>query len=63
MVNRCVNPACHAEFKLLNAGDLYAHESRSSSTEFFWLCTACADSFDLLSGPGGPSVGNTAERC
>jgi hypothetical protein len=57
MVNRCVNPACREEFKLLNAGDLYAHESRSSSTEFFWLCATCAGSFDLYLEPaGGVSV-------
>jgi hypothetical protein len=53
MVNRCVNPACREEFKLLNAGDLYAHERRSSSTEFFWLCATCAGSFDLYLDPAG----------
>ncbi len=53
MVNRCVNPACRQEFKLLNAGDLYAHESRSSSTEFFWLCATCAASFNLYLDPAG----------
>lgn len=47
MVNRCINPACREEFKLLNAGDLYAHERRSSGTEFFWLCSTCAAKFDL----------------
>jgi hypothetical protein len=47
MVNRCVNPACREEFKLLNAGDLYAHEKRYANTEFFWLCSACASRFDL----------------
>jgi hypothetical protein len=53
MVNRCVNPACHEEFKLLNAGDLYAHERRSTGTEFFWLCATCAASFDLYLDPEG----------
>jgi hypothetical protein len=53
MVNRCVNPACHEEFKLLNAGDLYAHERRSTGTEFFWLCATCAASFDLYLDPAG----------
>jgi hypothetical protein len=53
MVNRCVNPACREELKLLNAGNLYAHESRSSSTEFFWLCARCAGSFDLYLDPAG----------
>jgi hypothetical protein len=53
MVNRCVNPVCREEFKFLNAGDLYARESRSSSTEFFWLCATCADSFGLYLAPAG----------
>ena len=53
MVNRCVNPACREEFKLLNAGDLYAHEKRSADTEFFWLCSTCASRFDLRLDPMG----------
>jgi len=53
MVNCCVNPACHEEFKLLNAGDLYAHERRSTGTEFFWLCARCAASLDLYLDPAG----------
>jgi hypothetical protein len=57
MVKRCVNPACREELRLLHAGDLYAHESRSSSTEFFWLCATCAGSFNLYLDPaGGVSV-------
>ena len=42
MVNQCVNPSCHAEFKLLNTGYVYALESRLTATEFFWLCSDCA---------------------
>jgi hypothetical protein len=57
MVNRCVNPACREEFKLLNAGDLYAHERRSYGTEFFWLCATCASRFDVYLDPAdGVSV-------
>jgi hypothetical protein len=41
MVKCCVNPDCGTEFKLFNAGELYALESRSADTEFFWLCPAC----------------------
>jgi hypothetical protein len=53
MVNRCVNPACREEFKLLNAGDLYAHEKRYANTEFFWLCSSCTSRFDLRLDPLG----------
>jgi len=53
MVNRCVNPACQEELKLLNAGDLYACERRSFDTEFFWLCAACAGSFSVYLDPAG----------
>jgi len=47
MLKRCVNPACHEEFRLLNGGDLYALERQSANTEFFWLCRACAREFEL----------------
>lgn len=47
MLKRCVNPACHEEFKLLNGGDLYALERRSTDTEFFWLCSTCACMYEL----------------
>jgi len=47
MVNRCLNPDCRMEFRLLNAGDLYAYESRRSDTEFFWLCSTCASRLEL----------------
>lgn len=42
MVHYCANPVCHAEFWILSSGDLYALERRLISTEFFWLCPACA---------------------
>jgi len=41
MVSRCVNPQCHAEFRFLNEGNLFALERRSADTEFFWLCPSC----------------------
>jgi hypothetical protein len=47
MVSCCVNPACRVEFKLLNAGDLYAHERPNANTEFFWLCSSCCSKFEL----------------
>jgi hypothetical protein len=53
MVNRCVNPACHEELRLLNAGDLYAHERRLLGTEFFWMCATCASNFDVYLDPAG----------
>ena len=45
--------SCREEFKLLNGGDLYALERRSSNTEFFWLCSACACEFRVVSRPDG----------
>lgn len=48
MVNRCVNPACATEFRLLNSGDLYAIERPCSETEFFWICANCASKFELF---------------
>jgi len=53
MVNRCGNRDCHAEFKVLNGGDLYAYERRSFDTEFFWLCAVCASRYDLYLDPQG----------
>ena len=58
MVSCCVNPACRAEFKLLNTGDLYALERRSADTEFFWLCFACA----LVVAPGLDAMGGVSVR-
>jgi len=51
MVNHCVNPACREEFKLLNGGDLYAHERPTADTEFFWLCVTCDVQYDLYLDP------------
>jgi len=53
MVNRCCNPECRAEFKLLTGGEIYALERRSADTEFFWLCSACAAKFALHLDPKG----------
>jgi hypothetical protein len=47
MVSRCVNPACCAELKVFNTGNLYALERRSANTEFFWLCPDCVPVVDL----------------
>lgn len=47
MVNRCVNPHCRLEFKVLSSGDLYAHERHPEATEFYWLCSTCAAHYDL----------------
>jgi hypothetical protein len=53
MIQRCANPDCATEFKLLNTGNLYAHERRAYNTEFFWLCSTCAPRFDLRLDPNG----------
>jgi len=42
MMNRCVNPACRTELKLLNSGDLYALERPLAASDYFWLCSKCA---------------------
>ena len=57
MVSRCVNPACHAEFRSLHTGDIYAVERRAADTEFFWLCSACVPLVALsLDSTGNVSV-------
>ena len=53
MVNRCINPACQTEFRLLNSGDLYAVERPDSEAEFFWICSDCASKFNLYLDPTG----------
>jgi hypothetical protein len=47
MVKGCLNTNCQEEFRVLNAGDLYALEARSADTEFFWLCANCALRYDV----------------
>jgi hypothetical protein len=42
MVNRCMNPACPTEFRLLTSGNLYAVDRPRMNMEFLWLCCACA---------------------
>jgi|ERR1700722_10367179 hypothetical protein len=62
MVSRCVNPACHAEFRSLNTGDIYAVERRFSDTEFFWLCSACVPLVVLsLDSTGSVFVGSRGD--
>lgn len=53
MVNNCVNPACSTELKILNTGELYALESQSANTKFFWLCPACIPEVTLGVDPMG----------
>lgn len=47
MLNRCINPICRAEFKLLGSGDFYKLELRAANREFFWICPECSERFDL----------------
>lgn len=47
MVNQCMNPTCHTEFRLLNSGDLYAVDRPDGDTEFFWICARCAKNLEL----------------
>jgi hypothetical protein len=53
MVSSCSNPGCHREVKFLNTGKLYAFESRSATTEFFWLCPDCVPLVALFLDPMG----------
>jgi hypothetical protein len=53
MVNRCANPVCRTEFRLLNSGDLYAIEEPNGTTEFVWICSNCASRFSLYLDPAG----------
>ena len=64
MVNHCVNPGCHEEFKYFSAGELYALERRSAATEFFWLCNVHASRFVVCLEPAGcVGVKPRAEFC
>lgn len=48
MLTCCMNPVCHAEFRLLDSGgDYYSLERRGKNTEFFWLCVGCAERYEL----------------
>lgn len=42
MLNRCVNPACRTELRLLNSANLYALERPDAVTDYFWICSNCA---------------------
>src|SRR5664279_1585918 len=53
MVNCCVNPDCTAEHKLLRIGDVYAIERPGAKTEYVWMCSTCACSFDVSLDPMG----------
>jgi hypothetical protein len=44
---------CRTEFRILNPGDLYALERRSTDTEFFWLCSSCVSRVALSLDPIG----------
>jgi hypothetical protein len=52
MVSCCINPACCAEYRLFDGGELYAVE-RSVGMEFFWLCPDCALVFAVYRDPMG----------
>jgi hypothetical protein len=63
MVDVCVNPTCNSAFTTLTTGDLYALESRSANTEFFWLCSTCVPSVvPFLDLAGRVSVGSKLVR-
>lgn len=48
MVSQCANPGCQAPFLYFREGRLFAVPRRNSaSTEYFWLCGACAQEVEL----------------
>ena len=52
MVSSCINPACSAEYRVFDGGELYTVE-RPTGMEFFWLCPDCALVFDVYRDPMG----------
>jgi hypothetical protein len=53
MISCCVNPACRAELKLFNTGELYVYERPTADTEFFWVCSACGPEVNVHLDPRG----------
>ena len=56
MIDSCANPNCRTELKNLNTGHLYAVETRSANTEFFWLCATCAVGLTMCLGLDGSTI-------
>jgi hypothetical protein len=65
MVSKCANPSCSAVFLYLRDGTIFhfvpraaehASDGRISCPERFWLCSACAKTMTLISGPCGIQV-------
>lgn len=65
MLDRCVNPACGDRVRYLRHGKLYALYKQAHGDEdlgrgrieFFWLCEACAASFNVHFADGRPILG------
>lgn len=66
MVAKCVNPLCAAPFQYLREGKLFVldfrdyhggqMEARHRGTEYFWLCTSCAQRMTLSLKGDTPEV-------
>ncbi|MBV9074379.1 MAG: hypothetical protein JOZ10_12150 [Acidobacteria bacterium] len=49
MVSKCHNSRCTAEFRYFGDGKLYEFtpDSAGESSQLFWLCDSCQNSFTL----------------
>lgn len=62
MVSKCANPSCSAPFRYLHQGRVFAFtsqserehhaggsksESKSTKTEYWWLCSECCAKFEV----------------
>jgi hypothetical protein len=53
MVNQCINQRCNRRWDSFYSGEVYALESNSARTEFFWLCADCTAHFTVRLDPCG----------
>jgi len=66
MLSKCVNPECFATFRYLHEGKLFKLECndprlkdlavRPSNSEYFWLCSSCADHMTVVFHKGQITV-------
>jgi len=66
MLSKCANPGCFASFRYLHEGKVFrlersdprqsTHDEHCRSVEYFWLCTACAESLKLVFERGEVTV-------
>ena len=58
MIGLCFNAECNEELHYLRRGSVYAWESgvAPQHSEFFWLCSVCSHTFQVVSDENGKPV-------